>query len=183
MERGRITRPPIPYIPLVDPFQDVAEGKTSNKKFKVTLNDGTTAYHAVYDGSLNKVFIIHVQEVLNFCKNKGFFKAYEKSRLHLLDCITRSTNAKDKLTDAKDDKNTSEDRMKALEKSEELARTAVLLAGKALSKRGKQFFSLYEMLQGEMPELSGSKLWLPKLEQQTGLISRVMYRKLLGSIP
>ena len=93
----------------------------SIKKFKVTLHDGTTAYHAVYDGGSNKVFIIHVQEVLNFCKNKGFFKSYEKARLHLLDCITRSNNAKAKLTDAKDEKKSSEDRIKALEKSQELA--------------------------------------------------------------
>ena len=50
VERGRITRPPIPYIPPVDPIHDIVEGKTSNKNVKITLHDGTTAYHAVYDG-------------------------------------------------------------------------------------------------------------------------------------
>ena len=139
VERGGITRPPIPYIPPVDPIQDTVKGKTSIKKFMVTLHDWTTADHAVYEGGSNEVFIIHVQEVLNFCKNKGFFKAYEKARLHLLDCITRSNNAKAKLTDAKDDKNSSKDRIKALEKSQELARTAVLLAGKAMPRRGSIF--------------------------------------------
>ena len=80
-----------------------------------------------------------MQEVLNFCKNKGFFKAYEKSRLHLLDCITRSNNSKGKLTEANEDPTSSKDRIKALEKSQELARTAVLLAGKAIPKRGNNF--------------------------------------------
>jgi len=105
-----------------------------------------------------------VQEVLNFCKNKGFFKAYEKARLHLLDCITRSNNAKAKLADAKEDPNSSKDRIKALEKSQELARTAVLLAGKALPRRGKQFLSLYKMLLGENAQVK----WCQIVEAQTG---------------
>ena len=116
------------------------------------------------DGGLNKVFIIHVQEVLNFCKNEGFFKAYEKSRLHLLDCITRSTNAKDELTDAMDEANTSKDRMKALEKSEELVRTAVLIAAKALPRKGKHFFTLYKMLLGEDARVE----WCQIVEAQIG---------------
>ena len=88
---------------------------------------------------MNEALIIHVQEVLNFCKNKGFYKAYQKSKLSLLDYITRSNGAKDKLTEAKEDPTSSEDRMKALEKSRELARTAVLLAGKTLPKKGSIF--------------------------------------------
>ena len=149
VERGRIKRPPVPYIPPADPIQDAVEGKATTKKFKVTLHDGTTAYHAVYDSGSYKAFVIHVQEVLNFCKNKGLFKAYKKSKLHLLDCITRSNGAKDKLTEAKEDPTSSEDRMKVLEKSQELATTAVLLAAKAMPRRGKQVFFLYEKLLGE----------------------------------
>ena len=87
MERGRIKRPLIPYIPPVVPIKDAVEGRMSTKNFKVTLHDGTTVYHAVYDNGSNGAFIIHVQEVLNFCKNKNFFNAYKKSKLHLQDCV------------------------------------------------------------------------------------------------
>ena len=146
VERGRIKRPPVPYIPLVDPIQDAVESKTSTKKFKVTLNDGTTMYHNMYGNGSSKAFVIHVQEVLNFCKNKGFYKAFAKVKVNLQDCTTRFTMAKDKLVDAKNDPTTPEDRMKALVKSQELASTAVILATKALPRRGKQFFSLYKLL-------------------------------------
>ena len=78
---------------------------------------------------------------MNFCKNKGLFKAYKKSKAHLQDCTTRSAIAKDKLTEAKIDPTTSEDKMKALIKNLELASTAVILATKAIPRRGKQFFS------------------------------------------
>ena len=39
--------------------------------------------------------------------------------------------------------------MKALEKSQQLGGTAVLLASKAIPRRGKQLFFLYKTLQGE----------------------------------
>jgi len=136
VEMGRIKRHPVLYIPPVDPIQDAVESKSSTKNFKITLYDGTIIHQAVYKNSLNEAFIIHVHEVLNFCKNKGFFKAYEKSKAHLQDSITRSAMAKDKLTEAQIDPTTSKDRMKALVKSLELASTAVLLATKAIPRRG-----------------------------------------------
>jgi len=83
VERGGIKRPPVPYIPLVDPIQDTVESKTSTKKFKVTLTDRTIVHHHMYDNVLNKEFVIHVQEVLNFCKNKGFYKAFAKAKVNL----------------------------------------------------------------------------------------------------
>ena len=70
-ERGRIRRPPIPYIPLEDPIQESVEINPGTKWFKVTLPDGTTVYHKVYDGGANKVFIIHVKEVLSLIKRKA----------------------------------------------------------------------------------------------------------------
>jgi len=78
VERGRIKRPLVLHIPLVDPILDAVEGRMSTKNFKVTLHDGTTVHYAIHDNGSNEAFIMHVQEVLNFCKNKGFFKAYEK---------------------------------------------------------------------------------------------------------
>ena len=138
VERGRIKRPPVPYIPLVDPIQDAVESKTSTKKFKVTLTNGTIMYHNMYNNGSNKAFVIHVQEVLNFCKNKGFFKSFEKGKLHLVACTTRWEMAKVKLDNAKLDPTTSEDRMKALKRSLELATTAMVLATQAIPKREKQ---------------------------------------------
>ena len=112
----------------------------------VTLTDGTIKYHHMYDNGSNEAFVIHVQEVLNFCKNKGFYKAFAKAKVNLQDCTTRFNMAKDKLVDAKNDPTTPKDRMKALVKSQELASTAVILATKALPRRGNQFFSLYKLL-------------------------------------
>jgi len=103
----------------------------------------------MYNNGSNKTFVIHVQEALNFCKNKGFFKSFEKGEAHLVDCTARCTNTKDKLNNAILDPTTSKDRMKALKKSQELADKAVFIANKSIPRRGKQFFSLYETLPGE----------------------------------
>ena len=72
VERGKMKRPPVPYIPPVDPILDAVESKSGTKNYKVSLLDGTIVYHAVYNNSSNKAFMIHVQEVMNFCKHKGF---------------------------------------------------------------------------------------------------------------
>ena len=70
LERGKVRRPPIPYIPLEDPIQDSVEMMASSNKFKVTLPDGTIVYHKVYHNGLNEAFIIHVKEVLSLIKIK-----------------------------------------------------------------------------------------------------------------
>ena len=62
VERGRIKRPPVPYIPLVDPIQVAVESKSSTTNFKITLPDDIIVYHADYKNGLNEAFIIHVQE-------------------------------------------------------------------------------------------------------------------------
>ena len=139
VERGRIKRPPVPYISPVDLIQDNVESKSSTKNCKVVLPDGTIGYHAVFNNGLNEAFIIHVQEVLNFCNRKGFFKAYNKSMAHFEDCSTRSNMAKAMLTDAKNDPTTSKERMKALKKSLELATTAVVLAKRLSQGEGSNF--------------------------------------------
>ena len=53
VERGKIRRPPIPYIPPEDPIQESVEMKSGSKSFKVTLPDGTVVYHKVYDNGSN----------------------------------------------------------------------------------------------------------------------------------
>ena len=67
VERGKIKRPPVPYIPLVDPIMDAVGSKSRTKNFKVTLLDEAIVYHAVHDNGSNETFIIHVKEVLSFC--------------------------------------------------------------------------------------------------------------------
>ena len=71
VERGKIKRSPVPYIHLVDPILDIVESKSGKKHFSVSLLDETVVYHAVYDDGLNKAFVIHVKQVLSFCKRKN----------------------------------------------------------------------------------------------------------------
>ncbi len=61
VERVRVRRPPIPYIPPEDPIQESVEKISGTKSFKVMLPDGTIVYHKVYDGGTNKAFNIHVK--------------------------------------------------------------------------------------------------------------------------
>ena len=141
MERGRIKRHPVPYLPPVDPILDAVESKSGTKNFKVSLPDGTIVYHAVYDTGTNKALMIHVQEDMNFCNRKGFYKSYKKVKTNFEDCPSRFNTNQQKLNKANADPTTTPERKKALEKSQELATTAVDLAEKTIPKRGKQFFS------------------------------------------
>ena len=79
VERGKIKRPPVSYIPPVDTILDTVESKPGTKNFKVSLPDGTIVYHAVYGNGLNEAFVIHVKEVLSFCKRKNYDKFYKKA--------------------------------------------------------------------------------------------------------
>ena len=88
VERGRIKRPPVPYIPPVDPIKDAAKSKTSTTKFKVTLTDGTIVYHNMYDNGSNNAFVIHVQEVLNFCITKAYSSHLKRAK-HILWTVLR----------------------------------------------------------------------------------------------
>ena len=86
VERGKIRRPPIPYIPTEDPVQESVEGEPGSKKFKVTLPDGTIVYPKVYDTGENKAFIIHVKEVLSLIKRKKYYDYYEAAEIQKEDC-------------------------------------------------------------------------------------------------
>ena len=57
---------------------DTVESESGTMNFKVNLPDGTIVYHAVYDNGSNKAFVIHVKEVLSFCKRKNYYKYYKK---------------------------------------------------------------------------------------------------------
>ena len=87
VERRKIRRPPIPYIPTEDPIQESVEGKLGSKKFKVTLPDGTIVYHKVYDTDENKAFVIHMKEVLSLIKRKKYYDYYEVAVMTKEDCM------------------------------------------------------------------------------------------------
>ena len=70
----------MPYIPPVDPIGDTIESKSGTENFKVSLLDGTIVYHAAYNSGSNEAFIIHVQDNMNFCKHKSFYKSYKRAR-------------------------------------------------------------------------------------------------------
>ena len=121
VERGKIKRPPVPYIPPVDPILDAVKNKSGTKNFKVSLPDGTIMYHAVYNNGSNKAFMIHVKEVTSFCKRKDFYKSYDKALKNKEDCTLRFIGAQQKSNEAIADSTTTPERAKALEKSLELA--------------------------------------------------------------
>ena len=54
VERGKIKRPPVPYIPTVNPIVDTVKSKSGTKTFKVSLPDGTIVYHALYYNGSNE---------------------------------------------------------------------------------------------------------------------------------
>ena len=78
MERGEIKRPPVPYIPPVDPILEIVEIKLDTKNFKVSLPDETIVYHAVYNNGSNEAFVIHVKEVLSFCEPKTTINSMQR---------------------------------------------------------------------------------------------------------
>ena len=96
MERGKIRRPPIPYIPPEDPIQESVEKKLGSKRFKVTLPDGTIVYHKVYDSDSNESFVIHLKEVLSLVKWNSYYDYYEGDVLIKEDCQKRFTAAQKK---------------------------------------------------------------------------------------
>ena len=93
--------------------------------------------------------MIHVKEVLSFCKRKNYDKFYEKALKTKEDCSLRLNAAQKKSDEAITEPTITPERAKELEKSLELATTAVDVAEKTVLKRGESYFSLYETLLGE----------------------------------
>jgi hypothetical protein len=158
VERGKIRRPPVPYIPPEDPIQESVEKISGTGSSKVTLPDGTVVYHKFYDGGTNEAFVIHVKEVLNLIKRKNYNDYYEGAKLAKGDCLKRFERARKKSDDAIADPTTSVERAKALEKSLELATQQVMEAELALLKRGKAFFGFYETMLGEASRVRWTRI-------------------------
>ena len=137
--RGKIKRPLVPYIPLADPIGDAVKDSAGTKSFKVSLPDGTIVYHAVFDNRLNEAFVIHVQEIMNFCKSKGFYDGYNVALAQLKETVSRKSTSTKKLESEKDDPTSTKENQKAHERSNVLAKFAVTNAKKELLKHGLNF--------------------------------------------
>ena len=83
LEKGNISQNTVPSVPsTAEPKPDyrVVFVKKVTYRLSHSLPDGTIVYHAVYDNGSNEAFMIHVQEIMNFCKRKGLYKSYEKTK-------------------------------------------------------------------------------------------------------
>ena len=117
VERGKVRKPSIAYIPTEYPIQESVDAKSWSKKFKVTLPDGTIVYHKVYDIGENEAFVIHLKEVLSLIKRKKYYDYYEAAVMAKEDCMIRFTAAKKKSNNSITDPTTTVKRVKALERS------------------------------------------------------------------
>ena len=57
-----------------DSIGDAVKESAGSKSYKVKLPDGTMIYHSVFDKGSNEAFVIHNQEVLDFCDRRGYYK-------------------------------------------------------------------------------------------------------------
>ena len=122
VERGKIKRPPVPYNPVPDPIEDAVKDSAGTKSFKVNLPDGTIVYHASFDNGSNEAFVIHVQEIMNFCKCTGFYDGYYATLAQIKETVIRKSTATQKLEAEKDDPTTTKEKKKGLERSNVLAK-------------------------------------------------------------
>ena len=75
-EKGhRKTRPPIPYVPVVNEVQEaVAKGKEYS--YKIKLPDKTKFSVPIWDTGTQEAFLINFQQAKSACKRKGLFQDY-----------------------------------------------------------------------------------------------------------
>ena len=59
---SRAKRPPIPYVPVVDPVQDVVNAK--DHPMKIKLPDKTEIQVPIWHSGMPEVFLIHVCEAI-----------------------------------------------------------------------------------------------------------------------
>jgi hypothetical protein len=67
-------RPPIPYVPVVDPVQDIVNSK--ERPMKIKLPDKTEIQVPIWHSSTPEAFFIHVRKAILACKCKGYFDKY-----------------------------------------------------------------------------------------------------------
>ena len=85
-EKGsRAKRPPIPYVPVVDPVQDVVN-TTKEHPMKIKLPDKTEIQVPIWHQGTPEAFLIHVRETLSACKRKGYFSKYQEALDAIVKC-------------------------------------------------------------------------------------------------
>ncbi len=166
MERGKIRRPQIPYIPPEDPILESVKKKSGSKSFKVTLPDGKIVFHKVYNTGSNKAFIIQVKEVLSLIKRKNYYNYYEGAVLKNEDCQKQFAAAQKKSDYSIANPTLSVERAKALKRSLELVIQSVMEAELHVEKRGKDFFGFYETMLGENAQVK----WARIVDTQVGVM-------------
>ncbi len=71
-------RPPISYVPVVDPVQDVVNTMKEHP-MKIKLPDKTKIQVPIRHQGTPKAFLIHVREALSACTHKGYFSMYQEA--------------------------------------------------------------------------------------------------------
>ena len=88
-EKGsRARRPPIPYVPVIDPVQEIVNSQKEHP-MKIKLPDKTEIQVPIWHSGTPEAFLIHVREALSACKRKGYFSKYSGA----LDSIVKSEEA------------------------------------------------------------------------------------------
>ena len=95
----RKSRPPIPYVPVVDEVQD-ALAKDKKKPLTIRLDDKTSFSAAIWDRGTPEAFLIHVQEALNACTRKGHFRDLEEAEAAIVTSNANLTNLEELIADA-----------------------------------------------------------------------------------
>ena len=76
-EKGsRAKRPPIPYVPVVDPVQEVVN---TTGTMTIKLPDKTIIQVSIWNTGTPEAFLVHVREALSACKRKGYFEQYDEA--------------------------------------------------------------------------------------------------------
>ena len=76
-EKGsRAKRPPIPYVPVVDPVQEVVN---TTGTMTIKLPDKTIIQVSIWNTGTPEAFLVHVREALSACKHKGYFEQYDEA--------------------------------------------------------------------------------------------------------
>ncbi len=68
---SRTKHPPIPYVPVIDPVQDVVNSK--ERPMKIKLPDKTKIQVPIWHSTMPEAYLIHVRKAISACKCKGYF--------------------------------------------------------------------------------------------------------------
>jgi hypothetical protein len=85
MRERKLRKAPIPYVPVVDPVQDVVN-TTKEHKMKIKLPDKTEIQIPIWHQGTPEAFLIHVCETLSTCKRKGYFSKYQEALDVIVKC-------------------------------------------------------------------------------------------------